>query len=359
MRLATQSLLSRAAALLLGVLFLALANLQAQAPPETVGRIEGDDIAVKGQVSLVRENDRSTTVLASGSEVTVRSGHARILLVEGGEIGVCGPANLTLLKAGASITLALNFGRIQVSLGNQTALSIYTPLIVAVPLAIANGPRHATIGLETSGTMCVLARSGAVRLEQQFRGNAVVVPEAGEIAMPDGQLESASNATGTCHCEELLAKTEPLPAPKPAELSMLAPASPTHEKPPAKNDEPPKPPATEVPTWKVLMPPLTFDAAKPVPAPEPSPETILLVREVRVEPAVVFSGRVEPVRMATLASTRAAIHRNDWPSAPEKKQGGLFTKIGHFFRRLFGGRCVGTGCGGGGNRPPASRTDLP
>jgi hypothetical protein len=56
--------------------FSCLATLRAQNAPETVGRIEGDDVAVKGQVSLVRENNRNTTVLLSGSEITIRSGTA-------------------------------------------------------------------------------------------------------------------------------------------------------------------------------------------------------------------------------------------------------------------------------------------
>ena len=48
--------------------------LRAQTPPETVGRIYGDDIAVKGAIGMEVENGRSTAVLASGSDVTVRAG---------------------------------------------------------------------------------------------------------------------------------------------------------------------------------------------------------------------------------------------------------------------------------------------
>src|SRR3989442_10991526 len=51
--------------------------LAAQAQSETVGRIEGDAIAVKGAVGVEVENGRSITLLASGSQVTVKSGQAR------------------------------------------------------------------------------------------------------------------------------------------------------------------------------------------------------------------------------------------------------------------------------------------
>src|SRR6266849_2827882 len=112
------------------------ANGVPQGPPETVGRIFGDDIAVKGALNVEVENGRSTTVLASGSDVLVRSGQARLELAEGGEIGICGPAHFSLLKSGGAVTLALDYGRIHARLLGSPALAIYTPLIVATPMAI-------------------------------------------------------------------------------------------------------------------------------------------------------------------------------------------------------------------------------
>jgi hypothetical protein len=53
---------------------------------EIVGRLTGDDVAVTGAVSMDVENGRSAMMLASGSDVTVRSGQAKIDLVEGGDI---------------------------------------------------------------------------------------------------------------------------------------------------------------------------------------------------------------------------------------------------------------------------------
>jgi hypothetical protein len=90
---------------------LGVASARAQGTPETFGRLDGEDVAVKGQISLVREGTRNSTLLASGSEVTVRSGFARIRLEEGGEVGVCGPASFSVHNSGGSLTLALNYGR--------------------------------------------------------------------------------------------------------------------------------------------------------------------------------------------------------------------------------------------------------
>jgi len=339
------------------VILLCLApwKLPAQALPETIGQIEGDDIAVKGSVHGESESARSVTVLASGSEVTVRSGQAHLVLVEGGEIGICGPAHFSLLKSGGAITLALDYGRVHARLEPSVPLTIYTPLIVATPVAIGRAARDATVGLETTGAMCALAARGAVRIEQQLSGQSLLVPQSGEVALAGGQLESLLGITGTCGCEALVARAAPLAGPKPPELSVPVRASLARPiKPPEKpenNDkrdiEPPdpKPTATEEPIYKVLMPPLTFEAASPTPPPEPSPETILLAREVRLRPAVVFHGRIEPLPppppvWRAVRGSRAA------EDAPTNKQVGVVARVWNFFRRLTSrGPCAGAGCG--------------
>src|ERR1700676_1320300 len=63
---------------------------------------------------------------------------------------------------------------------------------------------------------------------------------------------------------------------------------------------PPPAPAGE-PVYTVLMPPLSFDANSPEPPPDPGPETILLVREVRLRPSVEFRGHVDPAPAQTAA----------------------------------------------------------
>ncbi len=340
-------------------LCLAPCRLQAQSAPETVGRIEGEDIAVKGPMSVETENGRSTTVLSSGSDVTVRSGEAR-LVIANGEIGICAPAHFWLLKSGGAITLALDYGRVRVRLDGNVPLTIFTPLIVATPMAIADGPRDSTVGLWSTGAMCVLAARGAVRVEQQLTGQSLLVPQSGEIALAGGQMDSLRGAPGTCSCEVFAAEsylasrrsTESKPADStlPVSASLARLSKPPEE--PVKKENPggdadPKPPAIEEPIYKVLMPPLSFDAAAPAPPPEPSPETILLVREARVRPAVIFRGRVvpapEPPQPATLPApiSRAA------EDSPARKSVGFFARLGNFFRRLVGrGPCAGAGCGG-------------
>ncbi len=82
------------------------------------------------------------------------------------------------------------------------------------------------------------------------------------------------------------------------------------------------------------MPPLTFNAASPeAAARSPDPDTILLVREVRLHgPKVVFQGHVEPaaVRSAPSPSSQAASAAQT--SSKTKSNGpGLFRKDGKRF----------------------------
>ena len=327
--------------LFLGILFCALvAPVFGQGSPETVGRIEGDDLAIKGQVSLLREGGHSAAELVSGAEVTVRTGLARITLADGGEVDICGPAQFTVLKSGGSLTLALNQGRVHVRIGSAPIVTIYTAQVVASLISVGERPRDVTIGVETDGSLRAVAAHGAVRLEHQLTGQSLVVPQSSEVLLPGGQMESLREARGECRCEPVFARAAP-PAPTPVQVGVLAPNAGDAAKTDATKKDPPKP-ANEEPKWTVVMPPLTFDASKPPPALEPRPETMLLVREVRVQPAVVFTGRVEKppkVKSTKTQKAKAPEPATSVAAAAEKKSGGGFgSKLRNFFRRLFGGK---------------------
>src|SRR5262252_5196912 len=80
------------------------ANLTDQpAPGDAVGVIEGEAIAVTGPMTVEVIRGHVQTVLRSGADVRVKSGGARIDLVEGGQIAICGPAHFSVLKSGAAL----------------------------------------------------------------------------------------------------------------------------------------------------------------------------------------------------------------------------------------------------------------
>ena len=311
-----------------------------QISPPVVGRLYGDDVRVQGAVSFESENGRSTALLASGSDITVRAGRARIELTAGGEIAICGPAHLTLLESGGAITLALDYGQVRPQVEAQVELTVYTPMIVATPLAISGGVRDLTLGLDQQGAMCALTARGAVRIEQQFSGQSVLLPQGGEINLTGGQLGTMRSAAGSCDCELLVTRNT---APRPIELSVPVPAAPARPRPAALAP----PPRIEEPIYRVYMPPLTFDASSPEPPPDPDPAGILMVREGQPRPELYFRGQVEPTAEA------ATDYSPPQRLIPVKTA--VKPKRPNFFARLFGvfrrnrAPCAGAGCGASGN----------
>jgi hypothetical protein len=272
------------------------ANLAAKDNPpplgDAVGAIEGESISVEGPMSVEVVGGKVKTVLRSGSDVRVKSGQARIDLVEGGSITICGPAHFSVLKSGGSLTVALDTGTIRAHLETDLPLIIYTAQIQARPISIGNGPEDTLVGLDATGAMCVRANKGAVRIEQQLTGQSVLVPQSGDVSLGNGQLESLHTSPGHCVCDVM----QPLQSVT-TEVSKLASAEELKRKPSEKRPAPPPadPPTKteqEEPVYQVFMPPLAYDANDKIQA-DFDPNLIILVRRVRVRPTLIFQGKVE------------------------------------------------------------------
>jgi hypothetical protein len=357
--------------LALSILLFCFTPARAQdAPPGTIGRVEGKDISVEGAAAAGGGNATTapSIYVSNGSVVTVHSGLARMVLVAGGEIEICGPAKFTLLQSSGAITLALNFGRVHVLLPVTTTLRIFTPTIVATPLEIRGARRDVTIGLDLSDSLCVLATSGALRLEQQFTGEILDVPQLGEFFLAAGKLSPVAGTPGSCRCEELQARSAPAPAitdvviapmlepapppaaapaaqPDPAPpaaeaapeplvtLSVLANANEAHPVAPPQNHAAPDPPAISIPEFKIVMPPLTFSANSPEPPPDPTPDLIMLVRVARAEPQWQFTGHVEAPHLKEVAQRTPAPMEAQPARAKkvEKEKGGFWAKLKRAF----------------------------
>lgn len=328
---------------ILAIFSLRQARTSAQDFPATVGRIEGDDLKVVTTTPTGVETNASPTVVANGSDVTLHSGHALITLDAGGEISVCGPAHFKMIKSAGALTLALDYGRIHPLLDSAETFTIYTPTIIATPISISDAPRDTTVGLDSTGKMCVLTTHGAMRVEPQFSDQSLIVPQGGTANLAGGQIESLHGDAAACSCDfpHVHTETSQTASPRP-EISALA-----RPREPDKTDELPQPAAPpEEPVYTVLMPALSFDANAPAPPPDPSPQTILLVREVRLNPSAVFHGHVNPAPAQTIAEapiTPPPQKRTDVQS-PET-QPGLLDRLRNFYRKLTGRPpCAGSGC---------------
>ena len=317
---------------------------------DMVGVIDGESIAVQGpmKVDLVRGQVR--TMLRSGSDVRVNSGQARIELVEGGAISICGPAHLSVLKTVGSLTVALDSGTMHAHIEREPALVVYTPQIQAKPLAVGGGPQDLLVGLEPSGVMCIRATSGAVRVEQQLTGQSVIVPQSADIQLLNGQFETMRPGGGKCDCELQLAKSAPEPKPLEASLVATAEEARRHASPPAQAPRvasgsgqaspPEKPTVKEEPVYQVFMPPLAFDASAKV-QPEPDPKFILLVRRVRVRPTLIFRGTVEgePAKAAAAAPSKPTNQVAAATPIPSRPANGandsVVKRVRNFLRRIW------------------------
>jgi len=271
---------------------------------DSVGIIDGESISVNGPMSVEVIHGQAKTLLRSGSDVRVKSGAARIDLVEGGQISICGPAHFSVLKSGGSLTIALDTGTIHVHIEDQLPINIYTPQLQAQTVSIGEGPRDVLMGFDAAGAMCLRANRGAVRLEQQLTGQSVLIPQAGDVLLFNGQLDGLRTSAGRCACELQSAKATPPPEP---EVSRPATAEEVHKQ-AAEAKPSPQPAAVdpslakEEPVYQVFMPPLVYDANAKV-QPEFDPRMIILVRRVRVRPTLIFQGRVEGTAVASATPT--------------------------------------------------------
>lgn len=312
-----------------------------QAASDTVGTIEGEAISVQGPLSVDILNGRSKTVLRSGSDVRVKFGQARMELVEGGQLVICGPAHLSLLKSGGSLTVALDSGTVRVRVEPAPALTVYTAQIQATLLPIGSGTQDALVGFDSTGTMCIRTNTGALRLENQLTGQSVVVPQGSDVVVPSGPLENLRNGPGKCSCELKITK-EILAQPTPARVEISRPATPEEIR--AKDSWPAENPAKDKPFYNVLMPPLSYDASAAVQRNNFDPAFILLVRSARVHPTLIFHGRVEGDSVVAensglsgkgqpVSGTPRTTSRPSSPAPP--KDSSLYGRVRAFLRRLF------------------------
>jgi hypothetical protein len=305
---------------------------------DTVGLVEGEDIRVTGPMSVEVVGGQTKTILRSGSDVLVKSGQARISLVEGGQISICGPAHFSVLKSGGSLTVALESGSIHALVEREPALTVYTAEIQAQTVAIGDDPREVLVGFESPGIMCIRTYRGALRLEQQLSGRSVIVPQGVDVMLANAQIDAMRNGSGQCRCELQIAKSRTIPAPGIGTSARVgengnSAAAPNASDAPVSGERTDK---KEEPIYTVIMPPLRFDANAKVQA-EPDPRLMVIVRRVRVRPTLVFQGRVEDETVATAAAAPPPPPAVTAPktATPAPAQGSVVDRMRSFFHRLW------------------------
>jgi hypothetical protein len=282
-------------------------------------------------------NGKVRTVLRSGSDVHVKVGQARIELIEGGHINICGPAHFSVLKSGGALTLALDTGTIHAYLQNEPALSVYTPQIQARPISIGNGPMEILVGLDSAGAMCIRATKGAVRIEQQLTGQNMLVPQNGDVSLTNGQLETLRTSSGQCICQEQQILSTSTGA---VEVSTLASTEELKRRAAEKKAAAPPPvdpsPASDKiePVYQVFMPPLHYDAKNKTEQ-EFDPNLIILVRRVRVRPTLIFQGKVEGESVVAQNSAPPAGPPKAEATKPKPTDDSTWGRMKNYIKKLW------------------------
>ena len=317
--------------------------LRAQITGEYVGRVEGHDFVVEDPSGIPVPRGDLSELLSSGNHLIVRSGQARILLDGGGDILICGAAQLQVLKSQGAITVALDYGTIRVHEKKTDPISVFTPLVLATTVSVGGGERDATIGLEQSGQMCIRAKSGAVRVGQQLSGENLLVPQFGGLTLSGGQVNAVSASAPGCTCEPDAARLappranvnqQPLVATNtPAERVVLAMpgqqiSSPLHQ---SLSSATVAAPRIDESVVTKIMPPLVFDSSNPELPEDPAVEMVALVRAVRVREDTIIHGTVEPKGNSVIVQAEKKTSESGGDHS------GVLARIGGFFRRLFGG----------------------
>jgi hypothetical protein len=319
------------------LLFVSVASAHSDEPAsDSVGVIEGESISVTGPVIMESVSGHVRTTLRSGSEVTVKSGTARIDLVEGGQISICGPTHFSVLKSGGSLTVAVDTGTVHVFIPRDSGLNLFTPQVQAHSISIGGGPLEALIGFSANGEMCVRAIRGAVRIEQQLTGQSIIIPQAGDVVLTNGQIDSLRSGISSCTCE--LQEVPSTPSTR-IEVSQIATTEEIRKVVPPRENEPRSEAArgaTEDPVYQVFMPPLIYDAKAKV-QPEIDPRTIILVRKVRIRSKLIFQGRVEGEPINTASTSPPPVPA---PAASQQKPGSqpapsFFDRMRNYVRKLW------------------------
>jgi hypothetical protein len=221
----------------------------------------------------------------------------------------------------------------------EPALTVYTAEVQAQTVAIGEDPREILVGFESPGMMCIRTYRGALRVEQQLSGRSVIVPQGVDVTLANGQIDAMHNGSGRCQCELQIAKAPPVAAPATGTSARAGEAgiretAPNASDAPASGERNEK---KEEPIYTVIMPPLRFDANAKV-QPEPDPRLMMIVRRVRVRPALVFQGRVEEEAVATATTTPPSpppVVTAPKTATPAPAQGSVVDRVRSFFHRLW------------------------
>ncbi|MHB1022630.1 MAG: nuclease [Acidobacteriaceae bacterium] len=321
MKHARISLSAGPSVLVLGALMLVpVCEAQTQQPPigrivvesgKTAGSAGAQEVKVTGAVTI----NKDQLLLGNGSGVAASVDPVKIALTRGGEIHLCSLSSLHLSASGTGTTsalmLALDKGAVEVQMPAATASDILLTPDLRFQLNHAEvkaAPLDLRVRVNNSGDTCVENRgkhAPVLTLTEQFGNASYDVLPGQHVLFEHGSLaEVVDNEPSPCGCPPALGAslTKGQAGSKEAEhpfpLAVSEGLAPPPEPPPSKPGE----------TQMQITMPMTYSGDAP-------------------------AGTADSASMAGSDAESAP-----QAAAPPKPKRGFFHSIGHFFKRMFGGK---------------------
>ncbi len=272
-------------------------------------------VKVTGAVTV----DGKKLLLGNGSDVAAGDDPVKIALTQGGNIRLCSLSGLHLSAGGAGATqalmLALDKGAVEVQMSAATSNDVLLTPDLRFTLnhpGMEGSPLDLRVRVTKSGDTCVENRgehAPVLSLTEQFGAASYQILPGQHVLFEHGSLsEVVDNEPSPCGCPPLLGDT------------MVAGKG----KAGSKEAEHPFPLAVSEGL-----------ARPPAPAPSKPGET-----EMQVTMPMVYSGDAPAGTDAAPATGAAASSAESAPVpvAQTRPKRGFFGSVGHFFKRVFGGK---------------------
>jgi hypothetical protein len=294
--------------------------------------------------SLEVENGRAS--IANNGTITAGEHMAVVKLARGGELKVCGTTKVQLSRdtsvpaADAGLMIALARGALEASYTPGK----YSDVLLTPDLRILiSGPGTADLKIRVNekGDTCVDnhgADAPYVTVTSQFAGGLYRVQADQRVMFEGGSLQKVvDNETEPCGCPVEAAPPMVMAsaAAAPKKSAAVTKAEAANPFPLAQSEglTPPEPAPTEpvVPVGQVhaeVQAPIPYDAGK-----TPNPEAPGAAGK---EPVSESTADTLTATQASSTAAQATPATTEPGTKAQKKQGGFFHSIGHFFARIFG-----------------------
>jgi hypothetical protein len=288
------------------VLFALAAAAHAQQP---IANVDAQDVAIAGDLQV----SGGRAILVGSSTVTAKDHTAELTLTRGGAVRVCATSGLHVAAgqsstAAPSLMLALDRGAIEVKMPATTSDAVMTPDL-RFSLR-TNGPLDLQLRVTRNGDTCVEnrgAKAPVLSVADQFGEATYQIQPGQHVLFEHGSLkEVVDNESSPCGCP-------PAPSVSIADAAISASANAGA----SSNTPEPHP-----------FPQAVSQGLAPTPPVPQAP-----AGEIHTQVATTLSYSADDSSKAPAATPPAA--QTPPPATPPSNN--VFQKVGHFFKRIFGG----------------------